>query len=131
MEKIERPDWAEYFLRVAKVIASRSTCPRASVGVVITKNNRIISTGYNGSLAGEPHCIDNGCNIIDGHCANAIHAEINAIGYAARDGIQIEGSTIYIYDSMYHTRPDSSPCPNCRKVMAASGITSIIIRGDG
>ena len=76
---MSRPDWDRYFIRIAKEVASRSTCPRAAVGAVIVKDNHIISTGYNGAVPGKPHCEDEGCNVMDGHCQRAVHAEINAI----------------------------------------------------
>ena len=123
---MNRPTWDEYFLEIAKVVASRSTCPRAEVGAVITKQDRIIATGYNGSPAGELHCIDAGCNMIDGHCERTIHAETNAIGYAARFGVALEGATLYVYDEMGR----EGPCHDCMKVIKAAGIGSIIMRGD-
>ena len=64
---------------VAKVVASRSTCPRASVGAVIVKNKRILSTGYNGASSKEPHCAAVGCLMINNHCERTIHAETNAV----------------------------------------------------
>jgi len=74
-----RDNWDVYFLRVADVIKDRSTCTRLSVGSVIVKENKIISTGYNGSPSGEEHCIDVGCLMKKGHCIRTIHAELNAI----------------------------------------------------
>lgn len=81
---MERPNWIEYFMINAQLIATRSTCPRLSVGAVITKNNEIIATGYNGAVKGEDHCIDHGCLIQDGHCIRTIHAEMNAIMQCAK-----------------------------------------------
>ena len=118
-----RPSWDEYFLQIAEVIASRSTCPRASVGAVIVKDNRIIATGYNGSLPGEPHCIEVGCLIVNGHCERAIHAEMNAVAQAAKIGVSVDGATLYYYDSLM--RPAGS-CSKCSQVMAAAGIKRLV-----
>ena len=116
-----RPSWSDYFLAVAKVVSQRSTCPRARVGAVIVSiDNRILSTGYNGSPPGEPHCddCDVGCLIVDDHCQRALHAEVNAIAFAARAGIKLEGGTIYMWSS----RGDVMPCRECEKVRKAAGI---------
>ena len=122
----KRLEWEEYFINIARVVASRATCPRASVGVVITRGNRILATGYNGAPSGEEHCIDVDCNVVDNHCITAIHGEINAIGTAARFGVALDGAAIYIYDSGNR----AEPCPNCTKAIKSAGITSIIVRGD-
>ena len=74
-----RPSWASYFLEIASVVAKRSTCPRLKVGAVITLENKIMTTGYNGAPPGEPHCTEVGCMIVDGHCKRTIHAEENAL----------------------------------------------------
>lgn len=121
-----RPSWDDYFVAIAKVVASRSTCPRAVVGAILVRNNRILATGYNGSPAGEEHCMDVECNMVEGHCERTIHAETNAIGYAARVGISIEGATLYVYDS----NGRKEPCHDCMKVIKAAGVGSIIIKGD-
>lgn len=122
---MERPNWDEYFISIAKEVARRATCPRASVGAVIVRNHRIISTGYNGAAIGEPHCYDHGCIIENGHCQRATHAEVNAIGQAARFGLPVEGATVYFWDSM--DRPSS--CYNCEQVMKAAGILNVISSG--
>ena len=121
---MNRPDWNNYFIRIAKEIASRSTCPRASVGAVIVRNHRIISTGYNGAAAGEPHCTDVGCDIVNGHCQRAVHAEVNAIAEAARFGLAVDGAIPYYWDSL--GRPES--CYNCIQVMKAAGISAVVDR---
>lgn len=101
-------------LDIAKAASTRATCPRRSVGAVIVNNNKmIVSTGYNGSLSGTPHC---NCIIEDNHCVRTIHAETNAILQAARNGVKIEGTTIYITDA---------PCFNCLKNIIAAGIGEI------
>ena len=120
---MNRISWDEYFLSLAKLISTRSTCPRASVGAIIVKDKRIIATGYNGAPAGAHHCLDYGCDIIDGHCIRAIHAETNAIAQAARFGIPIEGATLYYWDSKGRL-PDA--CIKCSQLIVASGIDLIV-----
>jgi len=119
----ERADWDTYFLSIAEKVASRATCPRASVGAVIVKDKRILTTGYNGALAGEPHCTEEvGCIVEHGHCARAVHAEINAVAQAARFGIAIEGATAYVWDSLER----GSACPECLKALRAAGVVRIV-----
>ena len=120
-----RPDWDEYFLNIAREVAKRSTCPRASVGAVIVKDNRILATGYNGSPPGKPHCTEVGCLVVNDHCERVIHAETNAIAQAAKFGISINGATLYYWDSL--NRPAES-CNKCSQVMEAAGIIIIIGR---
>lgn len=117
-----RPTWHEYFLSLAKLVASRSTCPRASVGAIIVRDKRVLATGYNGAPSGEPHCIDAGCLVVDGHCQRAIHAETNAIAQAARFGIPIGGATLYYWDSLGRTQV----CVKCLQLIKAAGIKEII-----
>lgn len=111
-----RAEWDPYFMSIAQVVATRSTCPRKYVGAVIVKNRTILSTGYNGSIRGMPHCSDVGHMMEDNHCVATIHAEANAIIQAARNGVQIEGATIYV---------TASPCWNCFKQIANAGILRI------
>lgn len=118
-----RLSWDGYFLNIAKEVAKRSTCPRASVGAVIVKDNRILSTGYNGAPSGKPHCTEVGCLIEDGHCQRAVHAETNAVAQAARFGMPINGATLYYWDSL--GRPADS-CIKCSQVMEAAGIIRIV-----
>ena len=87
-----RAAWDEYFMSIAQVVATRSTCPRKYVGSVLVKNRTILSTGYNGSIRGMPHCSDVGHMMEEGHCVATIHAEANAIIQAARNGVMIEGA---------------------------------------
>jgi dCMP deaminase len=111
-----RADWDQYFMSIAQVVATRSTCPRKYVGSVIVRNRTILSTGYNGSIRGMPHCSDVGHMMEDGHCVATIHAEANAIIQAARNGVMIEGGTIYV---------TASPCWHCFKQIANGGILRI------
>ena len=111
-----RASWDEYFMSIAQVVATRSTCPRKYVGATIVKNRTILSTGYNGSIRGMPHCSDVGHMMEDGHCVATIHAEANAIIQLAKNGVNIDGATIYV---------TASPCWNCFKQIANSGIRRI------
>ncbi|MGC9985416.1 MAG: dCMP deaminase family protein [Polyangia bacterium] len=113
----ERAPWDEYFMNIARVVSSRSTCPRKSVGAVIVRDKTILSTGYNGSIRGMPHCTEVGHMMENGHCVATIHAESNAILQAARNGVRIEGGTIYV---------TASPCWNCFKEIANSGIRRVV-----
>lgn len=108
-----RPDWEYYWLDMAHVVSKRGTCLRKEVGAVVVKDNRLLVSGYNGSLPGEEHCIDVGCEMEDNHCVRTVHAEVNAIADAARRGIAVEGATMYT---------TITPCRNCRKVATSAGI---------
>jgi dCMP deaminase len=112
----ERVDWHHYFMNIAAGVATRSTCPRKHVGAVIVRDRRILSTGYNGSLRGLPHCDDVGCEMDAGHCIATVHAEANAILQAAMNGVRIDGAEIYT---------TASPCWNCFKLIANAGLTVI------
>jgi dCMP deaminase len=112
-----RASWDEYFMSIAQVVATRSTCPRKYVGAVIVRNRTILSTGYNGSIRGMPHCSDVGHMMEDGHCVATIHAEANAIIQAARNGVNIDGATCYV---------TASPCWLCFKHLANAGIVRIV-----
>lgn len=107
------------FMKTAQLFADRSTCKRARVGAVIVKNNRIISTGYVGSPPGLDHCLTDDC-IIDkntGGCIRTIHAEMNAIAWAAREGLNIYKSTLYT---------TLSPCLDCSKIIISAGIQAVV-----
>lgn len=114
-----RPSLDEYFIKIAEIIGSRSTCDRAHVGAVIIKGKMILSTGYNGAPRGLPHCDDVGHEIVDGHCIRTVHAEANAIAQAARNGVAIEGATIYL---------TISPCYDCFKMMVNAGIRGVVYK---
>jgi dCMP deaminase len=111
-----RVDWHEYFMNIATEVATRSTCDRKHVGAVIVRDKTILSTGYNGSVRGLPHCDDAGHMMEDGHCVATIHAEANAIIQAAKNGVRVDGAEIYI---------TASPCWNCFKIVANAGIKNI------
>jgi dCMP deaminase len=116
LEVKPRASWDDYFMAIAKVVSSRSTCHRKFVGAVIMRNKTILSTGYNGSIRGMPHCTEVGHMMENGHCVATIHAEINAILQAARNGVMIEGATLYV---------TASPCWNCFKASVNAGIQRI------
>ncbi|MFA6081878.1 MAG: cytidine/deoxycytidylate deaminase family protein [Patescibacteria group bacterium] len=117
MTKDNRPDWDHYFMEIAKMAATRSTCDRKHIGAVIVKGKSILSTGYNGSVAGTDHCDDAGHLMEDGHCVRTIHAEANAIVQAARNGVMLDGSTLYT---------SASPCWPCFKLISNSGIKKVV-----
>ena len=111
-----RVSWKYYFMNIAREVATRSTCDRKHVGAVIVREKTILSTGYNGSIKGLPHCDEVGCEMVDGHCVRTTHAEANAIVQAAKNGIQINQSEIYV---------TASPCYDCFKLIANAGINVI------
>jgi dCMP deaminase len=111
-----RKDWDAYFMGVAVWVASRSTCDRKYVGAVIVRDRTILSTGYNGSIRGAPHCCDIGHILENGHCSSVIHAEANAVIQAAKNGVSIDKSSIYV---------TASPCWDCFKLIANVGIRDV------
>lgn len=119
----QRPDWNEYFLLMAKLAATRSTCLAFPVGAVIVKDRQVLATGYNGSPSGSAHCTSQGY-CYDGvhNCAEsklpsrAVHAEANAIAQAARHGIATDGATIYV---------TLEPCLSCLKLIISAGIREV------
>lgn len=113
----QRASWDEYFMAIARVVATRSTCDRKHVGAVIVRDRIILATGYNGSIRGLAHCDDAGHLMEDGHCVRTVHAEANAIAQAARTGVRIEGAGIYV---------TASPCFGCFKLIANTGMTRIV-----
>jgi dCMP deaminase len=111
-----RVGWHSYFMNIARQAATRSTCARKHVGAVIVREKSILSTGYNGSIRGMPHCDDVGHLMDSGHCVATVHAEANAIIQAARNGVRIDGGEIYT---------TASPCWDCFKLIANSGLTRV------
>ena len=125
-----RKSWDEYFMEIAEIVKTRSTCLRRQVGAVIVKDNRIITTGYNGAPSGLKHCTEiGGCerarlNIPSGQrheLCRALHAEQNAIIQAAKIGVSTEGATIYI---------TLQPCVICAKMLVNAGIKRIVFKGE-
>lgn len=113
----KRPTWNEYFMNIALEVAKRSTCERAQVGAVIVRDKRILTTGYNGSPRGLPHCSEVGCLMDNGHCVRTLHAEQNAIIQAALHGVITEGAIIYV---------THQPCFICAKTIINAGISEIV-----
>ena len=116
MSHAPRIGWDAYFMNIARQAATRSTCDRKFVGAVIVRDRTILSTGYNGSIRGMPHCDEVGHDLENDHCVATIHAEANAIIQAAKNGVNISGSEIYT---------TASPCWSCFKLIANSGIGRI------
>lgn len=112
-----RLEWNEYFMAIALLISSRSPSQRLKVGSVIVKDNRIISSGYNGFPAGAPHV----SIVRNNHEQNTIHSEQNAVSDAAKRGVSINNSTIYV---------THFPCINCAKNIIGSGIKKVIYKSD-
>ena len=124
-----RKGWDEYFMDIAYDVATRSTCLRRHVGAVaVSADNRILGTGYNGALAGTPHCDETDClrrqlNIPSGErqeICRAQHAEANVCNIAAKYGISLLGATMYV---------TAQPCVTCMKAMITSGIVRIVYDG--
>jgi dCMP deaminase len=124
-----RPSWDEYFMKIAKLVATRSTCIRRQVGAVVVKNKQMLATGYNGAPSGLVHCDQIGClraelKVPSGErheLCRALHAEQNAFLQAARHGISVAGSTIYI---------TNQPCSICAKMIINAGVEKVIVEGD-
>ncbi|MGE5589738.1 MAG: deoxycytidylate deaminase [Bacillota bacterium] len=116
-ERERRPGWHDYFLEMAQLAASRSTCPRRHVGAVLVRDHRVIATGYNGSVRGDDHCEDVGCLMVDGHCRRTLHAELNALLQCAITGVSCADSTMYCTDF---------PCVDCAKAMAQARVRQVI-----
>jgi len=126
----QRPSWDEYFLKIVEMVGSRGTCDRGRAGCVITKDKRIISTGYVGSPMGLPHCDEVGHEMHtviqengeqSRHCIRTTHAEQNAICQAARVGVALDGGTLYC---------KMTPCYTCAKMIINCGIKRVVCVGD-
>lgn len=124
-----RASWNQYFMEIAEIVKTRSTCLRRQVGAVIVKDNRIITTGYNGAPSGTHHCTDVGTcqrielNVPSGErheLCRALHAEQNAIIQAANIGVSTEGATLYV---------TLQPCVICAKMSINAGIKKIVYKG--
>ena len=129
-EKYIRPSWDEYFMKITEMVGSRGSCDRGRAGCIITRDRRIVATGYVGSPIGLPHCDEVGHEMHtvtheDGstsrHCIRTTHAEQNAICEAARMGISIEGGTLYC---------KMTPCYTCAKMIINAGIKKVVCAQD-
>ena len=126
----KRPSWDEYFLQMADLVGTRGTCDRGHAGCVITREKRILSSGYAGSPVGLPHCDDVGHEmhtvtqedgIVSRHCIRTTHAEMNAIANAARFGVAVDGATMYC---------KMAPCYACAKTLVNAGIKRYVCTKD-
>ena len=121
---LDRPTWNEYFLMMAKLAATRSTCLAFPVGAVIVKDKQVLATGYNGSPSGSAHCTAQGfcypgldsCDASKTMPSRAVHAEANAIAQAAKHGISTNGANIYV---------TLEPCLSCLKLIISAGIKEV------
>ena len=118
---MSRISWHQYFMAQSHILALRSTCTRLTVGATIVRDKRIIAGGYNGSIAGGDHCIDNGCYVIDNHCIRTIHAEMNALLQCAKFGVPTAGAEIYV---------THFPCLQCCKALIQAGIKAVYYAED-
>lgn len=120
----QRPTWDEYFIMIAKLAATRSTCLAFPVGAVIVKDRQLLATGYNGSPSGSAHCTAQGfcypglssCDASSSLPSRAVHAEANAIAQAAKHGISTHGASIYV---------TLEPCISCLKLIISAGIKEV------
>ncbi|MBP2078133.1 ComE operon protein 2 [Oceanobacillus polygoni] len=118
---MERISWDQYFMAQSHLLALRSTCTRLMVGATIVRDKRIIAGGYNGSVSGSVHCIDDGCYVIDGHCVRTVHAEANALLQCAKFGVATDNADIYV---------THFPCLQCTKQLIQSGIRTVYYAED-
>ena len=116
-----RPDWDQYFLKLAMLASERATCPRMHCGCILVKDKHVVATGYNGSIPGDDHCDDVGCWVIDDHCIRTNHAEMNALTQAAKRGHSVGGATAYV---------TNMPCTTCAKALIAAGIKRVVVFSD-
>lgn len=105
----------------SQLLALRSTCTRLMVGATIVRDKRIIAGGYNGSVSGSVHCVDEGCYVVDGHCVRTVHAEANALLQCAKFGVATEGAHIYV---------THFPCLQCTKQIIQAGIHTVYYAKD-
>ena len=125
----KRPSWDEYFLRITKEVAQRSTCLRRQVGALLVLDKHILTTGYNGAPSGLPHCLEIGClreqlKVPPGErheLCRGLHAEMNALLQASQCGVKISGATLYT---------TTYPCSLCAKMLVNTGIKRIVTLTD-
>jgi len=124
--KDKRPSWDEYFITMADLIGSRGTCDRGYAGSIITRDKRILASGYAGSPVGLKHCGEVGHemhtvttegDVVSRHCIRTSHAELNAIINAARVGVSVDGATLYC---------KFFPCYTCAKSIVNAGIKRVV-----
>jgi dCMP deaminase len=111
-----RKPWNDYFMDMAEMASTRATCDRLHVGCVLVKDNRVIATGYNGSISTHDHCDDVGHLMYEGGCKRTIHAEMNALLQCAKYGVATDGAIAYV---------THYPCPDCMKALNQAGIRKV------
>ena len=117
----KRPDWDEYFLKLAMLASERATCPRMHSGCVRVRDKRVVSTGYNGSIPGDEHCEEVGCLVVDNHCLRTVTAGMKRVVQAAKRGHSIDGATAYV---------TNMPCTSCAKALITAGIKRVVVFSD-
>jgi dCMP deaminase len=126
MSEIKRPTWDEYFIEIARVVGTRSTCDRGRLGCVLVRDKQILVTGYAGAARGLSHCDDVGHQLKTvrheddhetQHCLRTAHAEQNALIQAARIGVPVKDATLYC---------GMTPCALCAKMLINAGIKNIV-----
>ena len=137
-----KPAWSEYFFGIACEVSTRASCPRSSCGVVAVGNdNRILATGYNGAPSKMAECLEVGCDIHNDHCMRTIHGEQNLIVTAAKHGIPLKGSKVWVYWKPKNRQTEKNysvgkgveerrglenyPCLVCRNIMIGVGIKEV------
>lgn len=118
---MERITWDQFFMAQSHLLALRSTCSRLAVGATIVREKRIIAGGYNGSISGDEHCIEQGCYVVDNHCVRTIHAETNALLQCAKYGTPANGADLYV---------THFPCLPCSKTIIQAGIRNLYYAKD-
>lgn len=124
----QRVSWDEYFLQIATLAATRSTCLRRNVGCVLVRDRHVLATGYNGVPAKAPHCADKGCLRQELHIPSgqrmdicrAVHAEANAIAQCAKLGVCVQGATAYV---------TVTPCSKCAALLVQAGVIAVVSSG--
>lgn len=125
-----RPSWDEYFFDLAQRASTRATCPRASIGCVIVdaRTHQIVSTGYNGAAAGEPHCEDVGCEILANHCIRARHAEVNAAEQIGDRVYMLNGALRVVRTDgnlIAYVVGGREVCSHCARALHAAGVREV------
>jgi dCMP deaminase len=114
-----RQSWDEYFMQLAESISTRATCSRLKVGCLFVRDNRILTTGYNGALPGHKHCEEIGCLLHESHCVRSVHAEENAVAQAAQHGVSLANSYLYV---------NHLCCIKCYKLVLSAGASRVYYR---
>lgn len=119
--KLERITREQMLMEIAQVVARRGTCSRLQVGAIVHQNGRVMLEGYNGSAAGQPHCVHDTGEPTDKGCTTAIHAEANIVAWAARLGVALAGNHLVV---------THSPCMKCAELIVNAGIASVTYAHD-